>query len=401
MKQSLKSLTLFLTTAILVVALLILMRVILAPDEVSDRGTPMRFEPKKSSQAQLALVIGNNNYEYGPLTNPVNDAKAIAQTLTEKGFKVDLKTNLTFGEMGQAIQAFEKRLTANKGVGVFYFSGHGAQIKGENYLIPTNNDRINDEIGIQNYTVRLSEIVQRMEKAKNGLNIIILDACRNDPFRWKVAERSLSKGLAETRADGILIAFATHPGATASDNSYENNGLYTKYLLQGIRTPRLTIESMFKRVREAVVRVSNGKQKPWYNASLRGEFCFGGCDWMPNNDSQEQNTSFDSADIASLLRKCQAHFDADRLTTGEGGNALDCYKKVLKKDPTNVEALAGLEKIETRYATWIESFLERGLRDKAEQYLEKLRKVNPQSPKLAELETRFLQINAINYSTED
>ena len=348
-----------------------------ALNETEERSTAMRF-PLKKSKAQLALVIGNDDYEYGKLTNPVNDAVAVAQTLTKKGFEVILKTNLTFGEMTQEILNFGERLKKNKGVGLFYFSGHGAQIKGENYLIPTNNYRINDEIGIQNYTVSLREIEQRMENAKNGLNIIILDACRNDPFRWKVPSRSLNRGLAKPdTADGILIAFATHPGATASDNNNENNGLYTKYLLQSMQTPRLTIESMFKRVRAAVEKASEGKQKPWYNASLTGEFCFGGCSF--------------SNDIEDLLQKCQAYFDTHHLTIGYDGTALDCYKKVLKKYPSNAQALAGLEKIEARYVTWIESLLKKGLLDKAKQYLENLRKVNSQSPKLAELEIRILQ----------
>jgi len=153
--------------------------------------------------------------------------------------------------------------------------------------------------------------------------------------------------------------------------------LYTKHLLQGIQIPRLQIETLFKQVRENVEKASNGKQKPWYNASLTGKFCFGGCDWMPT----------------SLLQKCQAHLNADHLTTGGNGNALDCYKNVLKKYPSNVKALAGLEKIEARYVTWIESFLERELRNKAEQYLEKLRKVNPQSPKLVELEIQLFQFD--------
>ncbi|HID99638.1 MAG TPA: hypothetical protein EYP59_05030 [Thiotrichaceae bacterium] len=187
----------------------------------SERGQVIRFEPQKSSQDQLALVIGNDDYEFGPLTNPINDAIAISEILKEKDFKVILKKNLTFGKMGKAISEFGNDLTTNKGAGLFYFSGHGAQIKGENYLIPINNNRINDEIDVQDYAVPLSKIVRRMEQAKNGLNIIILDACRNNPFNWEISQRSLSKGLAKTgAADGILIAFATHPGATASDNKY-------------------------------------------------------------------------------------------------------------------------------------------------------------------------------------
>ncbi|HEC85134.1 MAG TPA: caspase family protein [Thioploca sp.] len=135
------------------------------------------------TMAQLALVIGNSKYEYRPLRNPTNDAKAMANVLKQKGFDVILKTDINYGEMKRIIRQFGQRLAASKGVGLFYFAGHGVQIKKNNYLIPINNDHISDEIDVQNGAIDVDEIVQRMEQANNGfLNIVILDACRDNPI---------------------------------------------------------------------------------------------------------------------------------------------------------------------------------------------------------------------------
>ena len=229
--------------------------------------------------AQLALVIGNNEYEYRPLRNPTNDAKRIADVLIQKGFKVTLKTDLDYGEMKRTIRQFGQELAATKGVGLFYFAGHGVQIKKNNYLVPINNNHIGDEIDVQNGAIRVDEIVQRMGQANNGLNIVVLDACRDNPFQAENFSRSLGRGLARTQiqADGMLIAFATSPNKTASDGSGGQNGLYTQHLLKYMQMPGLKVEDMFKRVRQAVKQASHNEQVPWYNASLSGDFCFGGC----------------------------------------------------------------------------------------------------------------------------
>lgn len=229
--------------------------------------------------AQLALVIGNNKYEYRPLQNPTNDAKRITDVLRQKGFQVTLKTDLDYGEMKRSIRQFGQQLAATKGVGLFYFAGHGVQIKKNNYLVPINNNHIGDEIDVQNGAIRVDEIVQRMASANNGLNIVVLDACRDNPFQAENFSRSLGRGLARTQvqADGMLIAFATSPNKTASDGSTGQNGLYTQYLLKYIQMPGLKVEDMFKRVRQAVKQASHNEQVPWYNASLSGDFCFGGC----------------------------------------------------------------------------------------------------------------------------
>ena len=248
---------------------------------VEETTTSSESTTKKEENASLALVIGNSQYEYRPLANTTNDAEDMASVLKLRGFDVTLKTNLKYGEMKQAIRQFGEHLADNRGsVGMFYFAGHGVQVKGENYLIPINNDHINDEFDIQNSAILVNEVVQRMEESQNGLNLVVLDACRDNPFKGINLSRSLSRGLARTQisADGMLIAFATSPNATASDGfGGEQNGLYTQYLLEAIKLPNLRVEDAFKQVRQAVKNVSNGSQVPWYNASLSGDFCFGGC----------------------------------------------------------------------------------------------------------------------------
>ncbi|OAD19223.1 peptidase C14 caspase catalytic subunit p20, partial [Candidatus Thiomargarita nelsonii] len=249
-------------------------------EQESSSSIQATQDTRPSTSTQIALVIGNSQYEYRPLRNPTNDAEAMAKVLRKKGFEVILKTNLKYGDMKKTIRQFGQRLAASKGVGLFYFAGHGVQVKGENYLIPINNNHIIDEIDVQNSAIRLNEIVQRMEETKNRLNIMVLDACRDNPFKDGSLNRNLSRGLARAhvQADGMLIAFATSPNKTASDGlASGQNGLYTHHLLQAIQTPNLKIEDVFKQVHKAVKNASNGEQVPWYNASLSGDFCFGRC----------------------------------------------------------------------------------------------------------------------------
>lgn len=219
---------------------------------------------------RFALVIGNAQYKDAALTNPINDARDLAATLRELGFNVTLKENLGAQDMKRAIREFGDRLVAENGVGLFYFAGHGVQIKGSNYLLPVGPN-YQSENDIEDEAVDANTILRRMEEARNPLNIVILDACRNNPFARGLKNRSLSRGLARMEApSGTLVAFATAPGTEASDGSGKN-GLYTKHLIANIRTPGLTIEQVFKRVREGVERESNAAQSPREESSLKGE----------------------------------------------------------------------------------------------------------------------------------
>jgi formylglycine-generating enzyme required for sulfatase activity len=226
-------------------------------------ATPKRF----------ALVIGNNAYEAAPLKNPVNDARAVAQSLRERDFDVIARENLTQNEMKQAIRAFGKNLrgAGREGVGLFYYAGHGVQVQDRNFLIPVGA-KINSEEEVEYEAVDVGFVMAQMDAAQNGLNILILDACRDNPFARSF--RSASRGLALMSAPtGILIAYATAPGMTARDGAGAN-GLYTEELLAAMRTPGLAIEDVFKQVRIRVRERSGGQQVPWESSSLVGDFYF-------------------------------------------------------------------------------------------------------------------------------
>ncbi len=221
---------------------------------------------------RIALVIGNASYKDAPLTNPVNDARAIGQALQESGFSVILRENTDQRGMLSALREFGDKLRAG-GTGLFYYAGHGMQIKGRNYLIPVGaNVEREDEVAYS--AVDAQAVLDKMEAAGNAANIMILDACRNNPFTRST--RSGQAGLAQMDAPvGTLVAFATSPGAVASDGSGAN-GLYTQHLLTAMRQNGSKVEDVFKQVRANVRRDSQGKQVPWEATSLEGDFYFRG-----------------------------------------------------------------------------------------------------------------------------
>ena len=241
------------------------------------QSQPVQTQPLK----QLALVIGNNNYDIAPLKNAVNDATKIATVLEQQGFEVIREINLTYGDMLEALGKFEKLLAERSDVGLFFYAGHGVQIKGENFLIPTNNQEMRREADVENKAVKVEDIMGRMGETGVKFKVIVIDACRDNPFKF-VATRSrsmsMTRGLAEMRAaTGTILAFATDPGSVASDGDEEGQGLYTKHLVEALKTPHLPIQEVFQQVRDKVDAESHGKQRPWTNVSLGGRYCFGGC----------------------------------------------------------------------------------------------------------------------------
>jgi Caspase domain len=228
-------------------------------------------QPRISSQ-RIALVIGNASYKDAPLTNPVNDARAIAKALSDSGFTVILRENADQRGILGALREFGDKLRAG-GTGLFYYAGHGMQIKGRNYLIPVGAS-IEREDEVAYSAVDAQAVLDKMEAAGNGANIMILDACRNNPFTRST--RSGQAGLAQMDAPvGTLVAFATSPGAVASDGA-GSNGLYTQHLLEAMRKEGSKVEDVFKQVRANVRRDSLGKQVPWEATSLEGDFYFRG-----------------------------------------------------------------------------------------------------------------------------
>jgi uncharacterized caspase-like protein len=222
------------------------------------------------SGKRIALVIGNGKYPTAPLKNPVNDARAMAKSLKELGFEVTLRENSSQRDLAAAVRQFGSSITPGSAA-VFYFAGHGMQVKGRNYLVPVDADiQLEDEVPYS--TIDVSLVLDKMEVGKSAVNIVILDACRNNPFARRF--RSSGTGLAQMDAPiGTLIAFATAPGSVAQDGTGEN-GIYTKHLLDSIAMPGLPVEQMFKRVRVGVARDTNEAQVPWESSSMKGDFVF-------------------------------------------------------------------------------------------------------------------------------
>ena len=226
------------------------------------------------NQKRTALIIGNSNYqEVEILRNPKNDANEMAKTLKELGFDVILVKDASLKSMNKALEQFHQKLKKG-GVGLFFYAGHGLQVEGENYLIPVDAKLATK--GDVNYeTVPLGKILSTMEDAGNDANIIILDACRNNPFKGRSWNRSLnSRGLAQVIAPkGSYISYATAPGSVAGDGDGKN-GIFTSHLLKHIKTPNLSIEELLKKVRQGVTKETGQKQIPWDSSSLVGEFSF-------------------------------------------------------------------------------------------------------------------------------
>ena len=219
---------------------------------------------------RVALVIGNASYSSVPqLINPTNDAREVSRVLQATGFEVIRLENADLRQMQDAVRSFGNRLSKND-VGLFYFSGHGVQVKGKNYLIPVR-ENIKQSFEVPSSAIDADLVLATMENAKNSLNIMILDACRS-PFPGEA--RSLSRGLATLdAAKGTLIAYATAPGKEALDGK-GNNSPYTKHLVRALQQKGLPIEQVFKQVRIGVVEETKGAQVPWENSSIMGDFYF-------------------------------------------------------------------------------------------------------------------------------
>ncbi len=224
----------------------------------------------KSSEKRFALVIGNKNYKIAPLQNSINDANDLAELLKQKNFEVEKVMDGTRLEMRNAVRAFTAKISKG-GVGLFYYSGHGVQLDGDNYLVPVDADYEYKE-EVQDMCISVASILKYMETTNNRLNIMILDACRNSPF--KSFSRSGEKGMVRVEAPtGSIVAYSTAPGKTASDGT-GRNGLYTAKLMKYMNVPGMTIEDVFKQVRIEVSNESKNNQVPWESNSLMGDFYF-------------------------------------------------------------------------------------------------------------------------------
>jgi hypothetical protein len=265
----------------------------------SEGATRLLRAPKS------ALVIGNASYRNVPgLANPANDAKAIASVLAECGFAVTPLIDADRERMHSSIADYGKSLAAGRSVGVFYYAGHGLQLGWHNYLVPVDASihRLED---VPAQSVDLAALLSGIARADNPMNVIILDACRDNPFGdFRVEQKGLSQMDAPART---LLAYATAPGNVASDGE-GRNGLYTENLMREIKVREAKIEDVFKRVRLAVRRATNGRQIPWESTSLEEDFYF-----VPPESLRKLSRAEEDKAFAAELATFEKALDSKRI----------------------------------------------------------------------------------------
>lgn len=261
-------------------------------------------------ESRTALVIGNSIYQSDPLLNPVNDASDVSRLLEQRNFDVILLTNADKAQMEKAVQDFGEKL-AHGGVGLFFYAGHAMQVRGVNYLIPIDASP-RKESAVKHQAVDAGLVLTEMEDSRNRLNLVILDACRDNPFARSF--RSVNKGLARMDAPrGTLIAYSTSPGKTAADGE-GTNGVYTKHLLNQMSVPGQEMQTMFKRVRAAVEQETDGAQTSEERNRVTGDFYFTPIDFL---DHDLEMTAEELARYKQLLAEQRAADDRMRELEAE------------------------------------------------------------------------------------
>jgi len=248
-----------------------------------------------------ALVIGNAAYRSDAvLRNPVNDADAVAAALQTFGFEVTRQRDATREAMLGAIDVFTRELASRQAMGLFYYAGHGMQLGWRNYLLPVDAVLQSPE-DIARHCVDLGVLIDGIKRAGNPMNVIVLDACRNNPFGRTFG--ATAKGLSQMDAPPqTLLAYATAPGCEAEDGQGEN-GLYTQNLLREMQVREAKIEDVFKRVRLDVRRASKGAQIPWESTSLEEDFYFLPPEQLRKRSQEEEEREF--REEAALFEKAR------------------------------------------------------------------------------------------------
>ena len=228
----------------------------------------------KPSEEKFALVVGNGAYTEGRLANPTKDALLMGETLKSLGFTLvggRAHTDITKEDLSLQIIELGDQLKRTRGVGVFYFAGHGMQIDGQNYLIPIGA-KLDREEHIKIYGVSMDEVMSQMEGAQNRLNLIVLDACRNNPFTS--AYRSATRGLKlQSAPGGTMILYSTRPGKVSLDGDGKNSP-FTRALTKQMRTPGLKLEEVMRATINDVETETKGQQTPWQEGFVRESYSF-------------------------------------------------------------------------------------------------------------------------------
>jgi len=275
---------------------------------------------------RIALVIGNSAYANAPLVNPANDARAMGDTLRGLGFTVIELRDGQKEQMADAIRKLGAALKGKQGVGLLYYAGHALQLDWRNYMVPVNAI-LTTAADVPAQTVDVHAVIDTFRAAGNRMNIVVLDACRDNPF----AGTASGKGLAQLDAPpGTFLAFATAPGNVAEDGDPQGgNGLYTRFLLEELKKPVAKIEDVFKRVRFQVRKQSQGRQIPWESTSLEDDFFFntGKVVAVARSDEKTREIAFN-----------QEKADWDRIRDSK--NAAELYEFLQKYPNGNISELA-------------------------------------------------------------
>lgn len=298
---------------------------------LAQAATPERNLAVAGKERRVALVIGNAAYPgVAALKNPANDATDIAAKLTALGFDVTLKTDIPLRQMLRSLTEFGDKVTDGTEV-LFFYAGHGMQVRGRNYLIPVDA-QIRTESSVSSEAVDVDQLLDKLSRAR--LSMVILDACRNNPFERRF--RGGGQGLAQINApSGTLIAYATAPGKVAADGG-GRNGLYTQELLKAMDVPGIKVEDVFKRVRSNVVRISGDVQTPWESSSLTGDFYF--------KPSQASGQNQYVAPAASMHIQSAEEVEQDYWNRINAKPSLAAYEEYLRQYPSGkFEPIARLE----------------------------------------------------------
>jgi len=290
------------------------------------------------AEKRVALVIGNSAYQHtAPLKNPSNDATDIAEKLRQLGFEVIDGTDLSKGDMEQRIRTFADKLVGAD-VGLFFYAGHGLQVDGRNFLAPVDA-KLKSDTDLDFEAVELNLVLKQLER-NSRVSIVFLDACRDNPLAHSLAQTSRSleigRGLARVdKAVGMMIAFSTQPGNVALDGDGRNSP-FTNALLRHIAADGASINDVMIDVRKDVLNATNGKQVPWENSSLTGQFFF-----KPAAPPTVEDKSAETAAQIGALRQEIAKLQADqgaRLTSQQ--EQLEILQQKLANETKTADQLA-------------------------------------------------------------
>ncbi len=298
----------------ILLALALTLQAAAPPAQAQDR----RIQRLRASEpGRYALVVGNDAYKRSPLVNAANDARSMQAKLADMGFSVESVIDADYPTFDRAVDLFVDRLGPDD-VALFYYAGHGVQVDGRNYLIPVDFDRSAAKVKYRALPADL--IREHMEDSGARLAILILDACRDNPFH---GARSAGAGLAQMQTGiGTFIAFSTAPGRTAADNPSAGNGLFTHYLIRTLDVPGLSIDEVFNEVRRQVYEASGRRQVPWTASSLIGSFYFRPAEAPAPQLAVSRRRATGSLDVTVNSGGAAIYLDGDRVATSEGAETL-------------------------------------------------------------------------------